>query len=81
MLGTLTVSVFRHERVWPEDLVLGFKLIGQIIANALLRKQSQMILQAEIEQRIQHQQEKDRVLSIAMPLSWKPPIWDSGSKI
>ena len=39
VFGLLTFAVMREERDWPETLVQKFKLVAQIFANALARKQ------------------------------------------
>jgi formate hydrogenlyase transcriptional activator len=44
VFGLLTFSVIREERIWPETAVMGFKLIAQLFANALLRKQTETAL-------------------------------------
>jgi PAS domain S-box-containing protein len=38
--GLLTFAVMREERVWPETVVKGFRLIAQVFANALARKRA-----------------------------------------
>ena len=40
VFGLLTFAVMREERNWPETVVTGFKLIAQVFANALARKQA-----------------------------------------
>ena len=35
VFGLLTFAVMREERTWPETVVMGFKLIAQVFANAL----------------------------------------------
>jgi transcriptional regulator with GAF, ATPase, and Fis domain len=39
VVGLLTFTVMREERDWPETVVQQFKLVAQIFANALVRKQ------------------------------------------
>jgi DNA-binding response OmpR family regulator len=39
VFGLLTFALMREERSWPETVVMGFKLIAQVFANALPRKQ------------------------------------------
>ena len=39
VFGLLTFAVMREERSWPETVLAGFKLIAQVFANALARKQ------------------------------------------
>jgi hypothetical protein len=40
VFGLLTFALIREERSWPETVVKGFKLIAQVFANALARKQA-----------------------------------------
>jgi signal transduction histidine kinase len=40
VFGMVTFVVMREERIWPERVVKGFKLIAQVFANALARKQA-----------------------------------------
>jgi len=40
VFGLLTFSVIREERSWPKTVVMGFKLIAQVFANALARKRA-----------------------------------------
>jgi transcriptional regulator with GAF, ATPase, and Fis domain len=40
IFGILTFAVMREERSWPETVVIGFKLIAQVFANALARKRA-----------------------------------------
>jgi len=44
VFGLLTFSVMREERSWPDQIVEGFKLIAQVFANALARKQAEEAL-------------------------------------
>ena len=44
VFGMLTFAVMREERSWPETVVTGFKLIAQVFANALARKQAEQAL-------------------------------------
>ena len=44
VFGLLTFAVMREERSWPETVVMGFKLIAQVFANALARKQTDQAL-------------------------------------
>ena len=39
VFGVLGFAVVREARLWPETVVMGFKLIAQVFANALERKQ------------------------------------------
>jgi transcriptional regulator with GAF, ATPase, and Fis domain len=40
----------REERIWPETVVTGFKLIAQVFANALARKKMDLQLQQTLEE-------------------------------
>ena len=42
LLGTLTFSTFASERVWPDELVQRLQLLGEVFANVLSRRQSEM---------------------------------------
>jgi PAS domain S-box-containing protein len=44
VFGLLTFAVIREERSWPETVLVGFKLIAQVFANALARKQAEQAL-------------------------------------
>ena len=44
VFGLLGFAVTREERSWPETAVRGFKLIAQVFANALARKQAEQTL-------------------------------------
>jgi DNA-binding NtrC family response regulator len=46
VFGLLTFAVMREERSWPETVVMGFKLITHLFANALARKQMEEKLHA-----------------------------------
>ena len=41
VFGMLTFAVMREERSWPGTVVMGFKLIAQVFANALARKRAE----------------------------------------
>ncbi len=53
VIGNLTFTNYREERKWSDELVRRIKLIGEIIANAILRKRSSDALIAEMERRRQ----------------------------
>jgi len=61
VIGLLSFAVMREERDWPKTLVEQFKLVAQIFANALVRKQMEEQLKErlrEIEslkQRLEHE--------------------------
>jgi PAS domain S-box-containing protein len=44
IFGLLTFAVMREERDWPEPVLKGLKLIAQVFANALARKQAEQAL-------------------------------------
>ena len=50
VFGVLTFAVMREERIWPETVVTGFKLIAQVFANALARKKMDLQLQQTLEE-------------------------------
>ncbi len=58
VFGILTFAVMREERRWPERVVRGFKLIAQVFANALARRQ------ADNERKRMEEQLRDRLLEI-----------------
>jgi transcriptional regulator with GAF, ATPase, and Fis domain len=63
VIGLLTFTVMREERDWPETVVQQFKLVAQIFANALVRKQMENRLREQLEE-IQHlklQLEKENI--------------------
>ena len=45
----LNFSAFRHPRGWPDDLIARLKIVGEAIAQALMRKRSEAALQASEE--------------------------------
>jgi formate hydrogenlyase transcriptional activator len=58
-IGSLSFSALKAERPWPEKLVKRLRLVAEIFANALIRKQSEQRLRqsyAEVE-RLKHQLE------------------------
>jgi len=44
-IGLLSLSAVRNERIWPDAIVQKAWLLGQIFANAVIRKQSDLELQ------------------------------------
>jgi len=50
VFGLLTFAVMREERIWPETVVMGFKLIAQVFANLLARKQMEEQLHARLRE-------------------------------
>jgi transcriptional regulator with GAF, ATPase, and Fis domain len=63
VVGLLTFTVMREEKDWPETVVQQFKLVAQIFANALVRKQMENRLQEQLEeiQRLKLQLEKENI--------------------
>jgi len=45
IMGAITLGAFRSEQNWPDDLVGRLRFAGNILANALVRKQSELKLQ------------------------------------
>ena len=58
VFGLLTFAVMREERSWTEPVVMGFKLIAQVFANALARRQ------ADIERKRMEEQLRDHLREI-----------------
>jgi formate hydrogenlyase transcriptional activator len=50
VFGLLTFAVMREERNWPGTVVMGFKLIAQVFANLLARKQMEEQLHARLRE-------------------------------
>jgi transcriptional regulator with GAF, ATPase, and Fis domain len=50
-VGSLTFATYREEHKWPDDMVRRIKLVGEIIANAILRKRSADALLEEVKRR------------------------------
>jgi C4-dicarboxylate-specific signal transduction histidine kinase len=46
VVGAIAFSAFRPTREWPEDLIVRLKMIGEAIAQALVRKHSEAALRA-----------------------------------
>ncbi|RLB80911.1 MAG: Fis family transcriptional regulator [Deltaproteobacteria bacterium] len=51
-LFTMTFGTVRSRRSWPEELIQRLKLLGEIVSNALLRKQADLKLQAVHKERL-----------------------------
>jgi len=45
IMGAITLGAFRSEHHWPDDLVGRLRFVGEIFANALERKKSELKLQ------------------------------------
>ena len=50
VFGLLAFAVVREERSWPETVVMGFKLIAEVFANALERKRMDDRLRGHIRE-------------------------------
>ena len=50
IFGLLTFAVINEERSWPESVVMGFKLIAHVFANAIERKRMDDRLQGHIQE-------------------------------
>jgi formate hydrogenlyase transcriptional activator len=50
VFGLVTFAVMREERSWPEMVVVGFKIIAQVFANALIRMQMENQLQERLDE-------------------------------
>jgi PAS domain S-box-containing protein len=44
VLGALTFATMRAEREWPGDVVKGFRIVAEVIANALARRRADLAL-------------------------------------
>ena len=44
VLGALSFAVTRAEREWPEDVLKGFRMVAQVVANALVRRRADQAL-------------------------------------
>lgn len=70
IFGNLTFISYKKERKWPDDLARRIKLIGEIIANALLRKRSSDALFEEIEHRRMLEERYSQIIRIANVGFW-----------
>src|SRR5208283_1056041 len=50
IFGVLTFAALNNERSWPEMVVKGFKLVAQVFANALARKQMEEQLKEQLNE-------------------------------
>jgi PAS domain S-box-containing protein len=46
IVGLINFSAFRSTREWPDDLIARLKIIGEVMAQALVRKRSEAALRA-----------------------------------
>lgn len=59
IIGNLTLAGYKTERKWPDDIFSRIKLIGEIIANAILRLRAYEALnkaQQELEERLEFEE-------------------------
>jgi PAS domain S-box-containing protein len=49
VFGGLGFAALREERSWPEAVVMGFKIIAQVFANALARKRAEEALEERLQ--------------------------------
>jgi GAF domain-containing protein/ABC-type uncharacterized transport system substrate-binding protein len=58
LIGIMSLGTIRAHRQWPGELIPGLRLVGEIFANALERKQAEL----ELKEALQHiEQLKDRL--------------------
>ncbi|MBE0595891.1 MAG: sigma 54-interacting transcriptional regulator [Desulfuromonadales bacterium] len=50
VVGALTLATVRAHRAWPDELVQRLRLVGEIFANALVRKQKELEIQEAFRQ-------------------------------
>ncbi|MBN1907747.1 MAG: PAS domain S-box protein, partial [Deltaproteobacteria bacterium] len=70
VLGNITLASHTHERFWPDNLIRRIRLIGEIIANAILRMRSQKKLNDEVERREILEQRYSNILKNASVGFW-----------
>jgi PAS domain S-box-containing protein len=49
VVSFVNFSAFSHPRLWPDDLIARLKIVGEVMAQALVRKRSEAALQASEE--------------------------------
>ena len=49
IVGFISFSAFRSTREWPDDLIARLKIVGELLAQAVVRKRSEAALQASEE--------------------------------
>ena len=49
VISFINFSAFRQPRGWPDDLIVRLKIVGELMAQALVRKRSEAALQASEE--------------------------------
>ena len=62
LLGAIGFATFRTYREWPDDLVARLRLLGEILANAVVRKRSEEALRAK-EQSLRKARDDLRLLA------------------
>jgi formate hydrogenlyase transcriptional activator len=50
IMGVIGFGAFRETRIWPNDLIARLKLVGEVFAQALVRKREQEKLLAALEE-------------------------------
>lgn len=65
MVGAIGFGVFRHFRRWPPELIQRLRLVGEIFANAVARKQADQALRQR-ERLLQRSQEDLRQLALRL---------------
>ncbi|NLD38134.1 MAG: PAS domain S-box protein [Desulfatiglans sp.] len=70
VLGNITLASHTNERVWPDNLIRRIRLIGEIIANAILRMRSQKKFDDEVERREILEQRYSNILKNASVGFW-----------
>ena len=46
IVGLINFSAFRSTREWPDDIIARLKIVGEVMAQALVRKRSETALRA-----------------------------------
>ena len=49
IVGVITFAAFRSTRKWPDDLIARLKVVGEVMAQALMRKRAEAALQTSEE--------------------------------
>ena len=49
IVGVITFAAFRSTRKWPDDLIARLKVVGEVMAQVLMRKRAETALQASEE--------------------------------
>jgi PAS domain S-box-containing protein len=75
IFGNISFSSYTKERMWPDDLVRRIKLIGEIVANAILRMYSHQKLTAETELRKMLEERYSTIIKNANVGFWISDKW------